>query len=149
VTLINAMAGYPNPTRELLKEAQQVFGEDAKVATVISIGSGKKKASNLSAGDDHNALVEAVKDAVINSEITHEELETRLNEAHLYFRFNVPHDFGSQVDSSEMYSHTTTYLGEADTNKRLNEAIKSIQSRSGGMTLKELSKSQICQGSPI
>jgi len=143
------MAGYPNPTRELLKEAQQIFGEDAKVATVISIGSGKKKASNLSAGDDQNALVEAVKDTVINAEITHEELETRLNEAHLYFRFNVPHDFGSQVDSSEIYSHTATYLREADTNKRLNEAIKSIQNRSGGMTLKELSKSQIYLASPV
>jgi len=89
VTLIDAMAGYPNPTRELLKEAQQIFGEDAKVATVISIGSGKKRPSNLSARDDQHTLMEAVKDAVINAEITHEELKTRLRETHLYFRFNV------------------------------------------------------------
>jgi hypothetical protein len=139
MTLIDAMANYPNPTRELLQEAQRVFGEDSKVATVISIGSGKKKAANILAGDDQNALVEAVKDAIINTEITHEELETRLNEAHLYFRFNVPHDIGSRVDSSGIYSHTATYLGEADTNKRLNEAIKSMRNRSGGITLKELS----------
>ena len=140
MTLIDAMAGYPNPTGELLQEAQRVFVEDAKVATVISIGSGKKKASDLPARDDQNALVEAVKDVVINAEITHKELETRLNEAHLYFRFNVPHDLGSRVDSSGIYSYTSTYLGEADTNKRLNEAIKSMRTRSGGMTLKELSK---------
>jgi hypothetical protein len=140
ITLIDAMANYPNPTRELLQEAQRVFGEDAKVATVISIGSGKKKASNLSAGDSQNALVEAVKDVVINAEITHEELENRFREAHLYFRFNVPHDLGSRVDSSEIYSHTTTYLREADTNKRLNEAIKSMRNRSGGIKLKDLSK---------
>jgi hypothetical protein len=149
VTLIDAMAAYPNPTGELLKEAQQVFGEDAKVATVISIGSGKKAASNLSAGDDHNALMKAVKDVVINAEITHKELETRLRDAHLYFRFNVAHDLGSQVDSSGIYSHTSTYLGEADTNERLNEAIKRIRNQSGGMTLKELSKSQICLASPV
>jgi hypothetical protein len=149
VTLIDAMAGYPNPTRELLKEAQQIFGEDAKVATMISIGSGKKRPSNLSARDDQHTLMEAVKDAVINAEITHEELETRLHEAHLYFRFNVPHDLGIGVDSSEIYAHTATYLAEADTNKRLNEAIKSIQNRSGGMTLKELSKSQIYFASPV
>jgi hypothetical protein len=140
VTLIDAMAGYPNPTGELLQEAQRVFGEDAKVATVISIGSGKKKASDLSAGVNQNALMEAVKDAVINTEVTHEELETRLQEAHIYFRFNVTHELGSRLDSSEIYSHTATYLAEADTNKRLNEAIKSMRNRSGGMTLKELSK---------
>jgi hypothetical protein len=140
ITLIDAMANYPNPTRELLQEAQRVFGEDAKVTTVISIGSSKKKASDVSAGVDQNVLVEAVKDTVINAEITHKELETRLHETHLYFRFNVVHDFGSRVDSSEIYSHTATYLGEADTNKRLNEAIKSIRNRSSGMMLKELSK---------
>jgi len=140
MTLIDAMTVCPNPTGELLKEAQRVFGEDEKVATVISIGSGKKKASTVSAGDDQKTLIEAVKNAIINAEKTHEELETRLNEAHLYFRFNVPHDIGSRVDSSEIYSHTATYLGEADTNKRLNEAIKSMRNRSGGMKLKELSK---------
>jgi hypothetical protein len=143
VTLIDAMANYPNPTRELLQEAQRVFGEDAKVATVISIGLGKKKASNLSAGDNQNGLVEAVKHTAINAEITHEELETRLHEAHLYFRFNIPHDLGSRADSSEISSHTATYLGKADTNKRLNDAIKSMRNRSGEVTLKDLSNPHI------
>jgi hypothetical protein len=140
VTLIDAMAGYANPTAELLREAQRVFGEDGKVATVISIGSGKRSAPDLSAAHDQNALVEAVRRSVLDPEITHEELEGRLHEAHLYFRFNVAHDLGNQVDSSGIYAHTATYLGEADTNKRLDEAIKSIRRRSGGMTLKELSK---------
>jgi hypothetical protein len=135
------MAGYPNPTGELLREAQRVFGEDGKVATVISIGSGKKNAPDLSAGISQNTFVEAVQHSVLNPEIIHEELEARLHETHLYFRFNVPRDLGSRADSSGIYPHTAAYLGEADTNKRLDEAIKSIRKRSGGMTLKELSKS--------
>jgi len=143
VALIDAMAGYPNPTGELLREAQRVFGENGKVATVISLGSGKKRAPDLLAGGDQNTVVEAVRHSVLNPEITHEGLEARLHETHLYFRFNVAHDFGSCVNSSEIYPHTAIYLGEADTNKRLNEAIKSMRNRSGGMTLEELSKSQI------
>jgi hypothetical protein len=140
VTLVDATAGYPNPTGELLREAQRIFGEDGKVATVISIGSGKKNTSDSSAGRDQNTLIDAVQRSVLNAEITHEELEARLHETHLYFRFNVAHDLGNRVDSSGIYAHTATYLGEADTNKRLDETIKSIRTRSGGMTLKELSK---------
>jgi hypothetical protein len=142
VTLIDAMAGFPNPTGELLREGQRVFGENGKVATVISIGSGKK-APDLLAGVGQKILVDVVRHSVLNPEITHEELEARLHETHLYFRFNVAHDFGSRADSSKIYHHTAAYLGEADTNKRLNEVIKSIRNRSGGMTLEELSKSQI------
>jgi hypothetical protein len=149
VTLINAMAGYPNPTGELLHEAQRVFGDEGKVATVISIGSGKKNALDLSAGGDQNTLVEAVQRSVLDPEITHQELETRLHETHLYFRFNAAHNVGNSADSSEIYAHTATYLGEADTNKRLNEAIKSIRNRSGGITLKELSKSQMSAASLV
>jgi hypothetical protein len=141
VTLIDAMAGYPNPTGELLREAQRIYGVNRKVATVISIGSGKKTAPDLSVGGGQNTFAEAVQHSVLNPEIIHEELEARLHETHLYFRFNVARDLGSRADSSGIYAHTATYLGEADTNKRLDEAIKSIRKRSGGMTLKELSKS--------
>jgi hypothetical protein len=140
MTLVDAMASYPNPTAELLREAQRVFGEDGKVATVISIGSGKKVTPDLLARGDQNRLVEAMQGSVLDPEITHEELEARLHETHLYFRFNVARDLGNRVDSPDIYAHTATYLGEADTNKRLDEAIKSIRRRSGGIALKELSK---------
>jgi hypothetical protein len=80
VTLIDATTGFANPTKELLQEAQRIFGEDANVATIVSIGSGKFKASKVSKGDDENALVEALKQVALNTETTHGELEARLHD---------------------------------------------------------------------
>jgi len=36
------MAVCANPAKELLQEAQDVFGEDVEVANIISIGAGKE-----------------------------------------------------------------------------------------------------------
>ena len=55
VTLIDATTGFANPAKELLQEAQRVFGEDAKVATIVSIGSGKVKVTKMSKGDDEES----------------------------------------------------------------------------------------------
>ncbi|PVF91496.1 hypothetical protein CPB86DRAFT_183430, partial [Serendipita vermifera] len=41
ISYIDAMAGYSNPTNEMLKEAQKAFGKDGMVATIVSVGSGK------------------------------------------------------------------------------------------------------------
>ena len=39
--LTDAMVGYVNPAKELLREAQDLFGEDAEVAGIVSTGAGK------------------------------------------------------------------------------------------------------------
>jgi hypothetical protein len=140
VTLVDATTGFANPTKELLQEAQRVFGEDAKVATVVSIGSGKGTTLNVSEGDDENALVEALKRVALNTEATHAELETRLHDAFIYFRFNVDQDLDYGMDASVLHSHTSAYLEKASISRHLDEAMKSIQNRPKGMTIKELSE---------
>jgi hypothetical protein len=140
VTLVDATSGFANPTKELLQEAQRVFGEDANVATVVSIGSGKCMTSKVSEGNDENALVEALKRVALNTETTHAELETRLQDTFIYFRFNVDKDLDCGMDTSVLNSHTSAYLEKASISRRLDEAIKSIQNRPKGMTIKELSE---------
>jgi hypothetical protein len=87
-TLIDATTGFANPAKELLQEAQRVFGEDANVTIIVSIGSGKVKTSKVSEGDDESALVEALKRVALNTETTDAELEGRLHDTFIYFRFN-------------------------------------------------------------
>jgi hypothetical protein len=140
VTLIDATTGFANPTKELLQEAQRVFGEDANVTTIISIGSGKVKASKVSEGDDENALVEALKRVALNTETTHAELEGRLYDTFIYFRFNVDQDFENGMDASVVHSYTSTYLEKAVVGRRLDESMQSIHIRPKGVVLKELSE---------
>ena len=140
VTLIDATTGFANPTKELLQEAQRVFGEDANMATIVSIGSGEVKASKLSKGDDENALVEALKRVALNTETTHGELEGRLHDTFIYFRFNVDHGFEDVMDASLVHSYTSIYLKKAGVNRRLDEAMQSMHSRPKGAALKELSE---------
>jgi hypothetical protein len=139
VTLIDATTGFANPAKELLQEAQRVFGEDANVATIVSIGSGKVKITKMSKGDDENALVEALKRVALNTETTHAELEARLHDAFVYFRFNVDHDLDDGMEASVVHSHTSTYLEETLISRRLDEAMRSIHTRPKGVLLKDLS----------
>jgi hypothetical protein len=140
VTLIDATTGFANPTKELLQEAQRVFGEDANVTTIISIGSGKVKTLKVSEGDDGNALMEALKRVALNTETTHGELEGRLHDTFIYFRFNVDQDFEDGMEVSLVHSYTSIYLEKAGVSRRLDEAMQSIHSRPKGVVLKELSE---------
>ena len=139
VTLIDATTGFANPAKELLQEAQRVFGEDANVATIVSIGSGKVKVTKMSKGDDEDALVEALKRVALNTETTHAELEARLHDAFVYFRFNVDQGLDNSMDASALHSYTSTYLEETSISRRLDEAMRSIHTRPKGVSLKELS----------
>jgi hypothetical protein len=140
VTLIDATTGFANPAKELLLEAQRIFGEDTNVATIISVGSGEVKTSKASFGDDENALVEALKQVGLNTETTHGELEARLHDAFIYFRFNVNQDFEDGMDTSSVHSYTSIYLEKAGVSRRLDEAMQSFHVRPKGVTLKELSE---------
>jgi len=139
VTLMDATTGFANPAKELLQEAQRVFGEDANVATIVSIGSGKVKALNVSKGDDEDALVEALKRVALNTEATHAELEARLHDAFVYFRFNVDQDLDHGVGASVVHSYTSTYLEKPGISRRLDEVMRSIHTKPKGVSLKELS----------
>jgi hypothetical protein len=58
--LVDAMVGYANPTKELLLEAQEVFGEEAHVSAIVSIGSGKDTSSKPAERHEENGMVAAL-----------------------------------------------------------------------------------------
>jgi hypothetical protein len=140
ITLIDATTGFANPAKELLQEAQRVFGEDTNVATIVSIGSGEVETSKVPDGDDDDALVEALQRVRLTTEPTHAELEARLHDTFIYFRFKVDRDFEGGMDASLLHSYTSTYLQKVEVSRRLDEAMKSIHARPKGVVLKELSE---------
>ena len=135
VTLVDAMAVAANPAKVLLSEAQRVFGDDAEVATILSIGAGKGDVWSPSTSGTE--LKEAVKRATASCEPMHEELYARLRETSIYFRLNV--ERGSEPRLELSSASVSAYLGEGVVSDRLDDAIKSIRDRSVGVKLKDIS----------
>jgi hypothetical protein len=139
VVLVDAIAVCLNPGKELLREAQQIFGDDAEVATILSLGAGKGDVWSMSVTDGASAR-DAVKRTIANCEPVHEELYARLRESAIYFRLNVDRGSGQQMALSS--SCISAYLREGATNDKLDDAIRSIERRPKGVKLKDISESQ-------
>jgi len=60
VILVDATVGYANPTKELLLEAQEVFGKEAQVSAIVSIGSGRDTPSKLAERHEENGMMAAL-----------------------------------------------------------------------------------------
>jgi hypothetical protein len=139
VVLVDALALCANPGRELLHEAQRIFGVDAEVATILSIGAGKGDVWSMSETDGAS-MIDAVKRTVANCEPVHEELYARLRESAIYYRLNIEKGLGQQMMLSS--SGISAYLQEGAVNDKLDDAIKSIERRPKGVKLRDISESK-------
>ena len=135
--LVDALSLCANPGRELLREAQQIFGDDAEVATILSVGAGKGDVWSMSEMDGAS-MRNAVKRTVDNCEPVYEELYARLRESAIYFRLNVERGSGQQMTLSS--SCISAYLQEGVINDKLDHAIRSIERRPKGVKLKDISE---------
>ena len=138
MVLVGALSLCANPGRELLREAQRIFGDDAEVATILSIGAGKGDVWSMSETDGAS-MRDAVKRTVANCEPVHEELYARLRESAIYYRLNVERGPGPQMTLSS--SLISAYLREGAVNDKLDDAIRSIERRPKGVKLKDISES--------
>jgi hypothetical protein len=135
VTLVDGLAVAANPGKELLREAQRVFGDEMEVATILSIGSGKGDVWDVSRASG-SELREAVKRAMTSCEPIHEELYSRLRQTSLYFRLNVERGSGPQMQLSS--SAVCAYLEEGVVSDRVDDAVKSIHRRPTGVKLNDI-----------
>jgi hypothetical protein len=137
VTLVDGLAVAANPGKELLREAQRVFGDTAEVATILSIGAGKGDVWSLSMTSE-SELRQAMKQAMTSCEPVHQELYARLRETSIYFRLNVERGSGPQIELSS--SSVSAYLEDGAVSDRVDEVIKSIHHRPKGVKLKDISE---------
>ncbi|PVG00686.1 hypothetical protein CPB86DRAFT_729099, partial [Serendipita vermifera] len=140
MTYIDATSGYANPTNEMLKEAENVFGKDAVVATIISIGSGKSIMRQQEQGCTNVPLMNILRRVILDTERVHDDLQNRFQDLGIYYRFNADNvlPIRNRIEDTKTKSHTMTYVKEAATTQRIDQAIQSVQERSGVKTLKEL-----------
>ena len=148
--LIDAIVGCANPTMELLREAQDLFGKDAEVANTISIGAGKGNVRVVFEDGREVGISEGLKRGIAMCEQVHEDLQTRFQNTSIYYRFNVEQEMGIQPEI--VLARVPAYLREAVTSVRVDSAVDSIHRRSTGVKLRDISKHEWmlkCETDPL
>ena len=139
--LIDAMAVCANPAKELLQEAQDVFGEDIEVANIISIGAGKENIEVIFEAGREVGIGNGLRRGTGTCEQVHNDLYGRLQETKIYYRFNMERELS--IHPKDVFAYVSAYLGEKSTSAMIDSAVKSIHSPPTGVRLKEISE-HIC-----
>lgn len=78
-----------NPTWELLREANNAFRKDRRVAQILSIGSGLSRVVSLSHAATEEDVGEALADLASNDGEVARDLAIKLSDVDAYLRLNV------------------------------------------------------------
>ncbi|KIM34180.1 hypothetical protein M408DRAFT_91710 [Serendipita vermifera MAFF 305830] len=127
--------GYVNPAREVLMEAQKIFGDEKPVSLFLSLGSGHQSPTPGSKT--------CLKRITRESGIVERELSHQLGGAAAYLRLNV--DKGLEAiettqwsDVSAIISHTRVYLEMTIITSFIDEAVHRVLEATGSITLGQL-----------
>jgi hypothetical protein len=137
--------GFYNPTREILKEAKVAYGDDQRVALILSLGCGLPPVMSLSSSASLSSNVESlVKYMSTDCERVAREMATQLIHLDTYVRLNVSrgleeaqfHDWGciSSIDGC-----IKAYLETASVTRALDAVSQKITNNIGSITLGQLS----------
>jgi hypothetical protein len=138
--------GFNNPTRELLKEVQSVYGGERQVAVIVSIGSGRPKSLSLEGSNQESGVMEELlRKLTLNCEMIEKDVSYQLNDVGAYMRLNVDqgledvrmHDWNQL---GKVMSHTKQYLQSTSVTKLLGTITEFVLEKQGIMSL-----NQICE----
>lgn len=134
---VDAGLGCNNPIKEVISEAQLVFGKERKVDCIVSIGTGKAGVVGFDKPTGFQTilptdLLSVLKKMVTESTSTAEEMEQRYENApSLYFRLDV--DQGLQDVGLDEWkrleavkTHTIAYTMETNVDRKIDAVVASL-----------------------
>lgn len=133
---IGGGTGASNPVREVMDEAQLLFGRDASVASLISVGAGCPEVGGGSPADNFGVLGQILK----NCEETAKAVEARLAPLGFYFRFSFEQGLRPDAPPSLVMVHTHSYLQDPLFAAKLDHAVMALESQLGSFTFDQICK---------
>ena len=138
---MDAGLGYNNPVKQVAAEAATLFGSEAPVTCVVSIGTGQKKATTYDKPGVVQKtvpikLAQVLKSIATNSEIIAEEMKKRCkNIPGIYYRLNVDRGLDSigleeWKRMREVTEHTKNYLKLEDVEQQVESIVEALCGRS-------------------
>jgi hypothetical protein len=144
-SFIGGVLGANNPTRELLKEAGTVFGNERRVTQIISIGCGIPPVLSLEAMTEGAGASRLVKEIPTDCQMVATELAVRLYDVDAYLRLSVDKGIGNiEMDQwgmlGDMEAHTARYMESQTITHAIEASLNHLKQKSGTVTLGHLSR---------
>jgi hypothetical protein len=144
-SFVGGPVGANNPTRELLKEASAVFGNERRVAQILSIGCGIPPVQSLEAMTNEAGPSRLLKEIPTDCQRIATELAARLYNVDAYLRMSVEKGIGNiEIDQwgmlGDIEMHTACYIESQTISHALDTSLKHLKQRSGTVTLGHLSE---------
>jgi hypothetical protein len=142
---IGGALGFYNPSREILKEAKIVYGDDQRVALILSLGSGVPPILSLDSSTSLSFHMSSlVRYIGTDCERVAREMASQLDQVDAYIRLNVTHGFEDvQFDEwsciSSLESCIKSYLQAAFVTRAVDAAAEKMVTRIGSITIDQLS----------
>ncbi|KIM20493.1 hypothetical protein M408DRAFT_135363 [Serendipita vermifera MAFF 305830] len=141
---VGAGIGANNPIREVIAEAQLVFGGDTNVASLLSLGNGHPGIITISSGGGELGLSKVIWDVMNDCTQTAREVEQQIGTAGVYFRFSVEQgmqaDHSKEIaDSSWIVAQTESYIEDPATHNRIGTFARGIDASIQPITITQLS----------
>ncbi|KIM32684.1 hypothetical protein M408DRAFT_326443 [Serendipita vermifera MAFF 305830] len=145
---IGAGIGANNPIREVIAEAQLLFGGDANVASLLSLGNGHPGIVTFPSGGGELGLSKLVWDMMNDCTQTAREVEQQIGGAGVYFRLSVEQGMQAEhcdeiVDPSWIVAQTETYMEDPATHIKVDTFARSIDAAPQPITITQLKSGQI------
>jgi hypothetical protein len=143
---ISADLTLSNPIRQIIVEAYGTFGEEARVACLLSLGSGRPGVAVSPENSDLTSWNQFLTRLVMDSERKAEDIDGQMGHLGLYYRFCVPQGLEHNEDMSSLkpeviIAHTVVYLSGDPVSSKMTSCIDSLTLRDGSASLEQLSQS--------
>jgi predicted acylesterase/phospholipase RssA len=150
---IDGGIGCNNPVKEVMHEARLLFGDDRRIATLVSIGTGEPGPIGLATPDIFQrllptALIRLLADTASNCQSTADDIQRLFaNLPDIYFRYNVPNGAGmvsleEWKKISDIVTHTKSYVQDETVFNSLDLVAKRL---CGHSSPRDLTLANICQ----
>lgn len=134
-----------NPTRELMKEAISIYGEQQRVACLFNLGAGRSRVLALNddvEGSDNITLLEEI---ASDGDIMAEGLSNQLSEIGIYLRLSVDRGLDTVgwdhwMEFGNIEVHTRAYLQGTEVNRIIENCVGILENPAGSATLLQLSE---------
>ncbi|KIM19657.1 hypothetical protein M408DRAFT_31032, partial [Serendipita vermifera MAFF 305830] len=138
-----AASGAGNPIHEVITEAHLLFGGDANVACLLSLGAGHPGIIPSPQDENEVALHKVVRDMMHNCQQRAQEVDERISRTGIYSRFSVDHGMqsdpaGKLDDPSWATAQMADYLSRQETGERLQLLAHNCGLAKGPVTLNQL-----------
>jgi hypothetical protein len=145
VEYISGDLKFSNPTLTIISEAYDIFGEEARAACVMNIGSGHAGFISPPNSSDLESWNQFLEKLVKDSEQKAEEIESQMGSLGLYHRFSVTRGLEDETQATTptvgaAIEYTAMYLTGVAVSRKLEICVDSLRLRDGVASLAQLSK---------